>query len=187
MRAVLLFHVGPHLHALRANLLSETEQGSRRRLNNSLISHVSERKPLDAHKIQSRRMRDRHRFHIRPRQHLNPAGQSRRVLHGAANDRHHRHDFRAHRAAQVRRVVHVLNHNSMHARLAVHLRLAHRQRFNLPHAPSPRRRPGQRAQMNHRNHRFRTRKQRILRRHGKFIIASRPAKPSAFGIASSLL
>ncbi|HEX8119200.1 MAG TPA: hypothetical protein VF521_18120 [Pyrinomonadaceae bacterium] len=86
---------------------------------------MRERVRLDAHVVEPRSVRDRYRFDVRARENLDADGELRLRLHRAADDRHRRHDLRPDRAAQVRHVVHVLNHQSVHAAVAVDRRLAH--------------------------------------------------------------
>ena len=133
------------------------------------VSDVGERETFDADEIQPRRVRDGHGFGIGPGQHLNAARQSAYILYRAGNDRHHGNNFRADCAAQVRCVVHVLQHDRVHTRLAVHLRFAHRRGFNLAHATPASGRAGQRVQMDHGDNGFGRREQRVLGRHGEFI------------------
>ncbi len=150
-----LLHVGPNLHAVGSDHLAVTQQLRRGRFDPAFVGDVCEDVAFDPHEIEAGGVRDREGGEVRPGEDLDATGEAARLFHGATDDGHRGDDLRPYAAAQVGHVVHVLDHHSVNAAVAVERGLARRLRREFADARLARGRAGQRADMNHADDRLR--------------------------------
>src|SRR5262249_14227999 len=115
---------------------------------------MRERVSFRAYEIEAGGVGHGHRFDVGAGQDLNAGGQAAFDFYRVADDGHRRHDLRPDRAAQVRRVVHVFDDDSVNAAIAIDGRFANRLSDDFTYGQRVRGRARQRGDVDYSDDRF---------------------------------
>ena len=115
MSRVFLLDIGKHANAVRANGATIAKEGSCARLDNPLVCHMREDKPLDAHETRATREGHGQRALIRSGEHLDAKRHRHRALHFVTDDCERGDNLWPHAALEIWAIVRVLNHHAVEA------------------------------------------------------------------------